>query len=86
VAAWEGIFLQAEGVKEWLNSMDVDHYHVQSASTDLKIHPGQSRRWIGVSGHNIPSFELFMSPDHRLTEGVYHADQPPTAAATWSAA
>ena len=76
VAAWEGIFQQAEGVKEWLNGMDVDHYHVQSASTDVRIHPGQSRRWIGVSGHNIPSFELFMSPDHRLTEGTYHADQP----------
>ena len=76
VAAWEGIFQQAEGVKEWLNGMDVDHYHVQSASTDVRIYPGQSRRWIGVSGHNIPSFELFMSPDHRLTEGTYHADQP----------
>lgn len=76
VAAWERVFLQAQGVKNWLNAMDVDHYHVQSASTDLQIHPGQHRRWIGVSGHNIPSFELFLSPDHRLTEGVYHADQP----------
>ena len=76
VAAWEGIFRQAEGVKAWLNAMDVDHYRVRSASTDLKVFPGRDRRWIGVSGHNIPSFELFMSPDHRLTEGVYHADQP----------
>jgi aminopeptidase len=76
VAAWEAIFSQAEGVKAWLNAMDVEFYHVQSASTDLKVFPGKSRRWIGVSGHNIPSFELFLSPDHRLTEGVYHADQP----------
>jgi aminopeptidase len=76
VAAWEEIFRQAEGVKAWLNSMDVEFYRVQSASTDLKVFPGESRRWIGVSGHNIPSFELFLSPDHRLTEGVYHADQP----------
>ena len=76
VAAWERIFRQAEGTKAWLNAMDVEYYHVESASTDLKVFPGQSRRWIGVSGHNIPSFELFMSPDHRLTEGVYHADQP----------
>lgn len=76
VATWEGIFRQAQGVKEWLNSMDVDYYHVQSASTDLKIHPGQSRCWIGISGHNIPSFELFISPDYRLTEGTFHADQP----------
>lgn len=76
VATWEEIFRQAHGVKEWLNAMDVEYYHVQSASTDLKIYPGASRCWIGISGHNIPSFELFISPDHRLTEGVYHADQP----------
>ncbi len=75
-ATWERIFREAEGVKTWLNSMDVDHYHVRSAGTDLRVYPGQSRRWIGVSGHNIPSFELFLSPDFRLTEGVYHADQP----------
>ena len=76
VATWEEIFRQARGVKEWLNAMDVECYHVQSASTDLKVYPGSSRCWIGISGHNIPSFELFISPDHRLTEGVYHADQP----------
>jgi aminopeptidase len=76
VAAWEAIFAQAEGVKGWLNAMDVEYYHVQSPSTDLRVFPGEKRRWIGVSGHNIPSFELFMSPDHRLTEGTYHADQP----------
>lgn len=76
VATWEEIFRQARGVKEWLNAMDVECYHVQSASTDLKVYPGPSRCWIGISGHNIPSFELFISPDHRLTEGVYHADQP----------
>lgn len=76
VATWEEIFREAHGVKEWLNGMDVEYYHVQSAFTDLKVHPGQSRCWIGISGHNIPSFELFISPDYRLTEGTYHADQP----------
>lgn len=76
VATWEGIYHQAEGVKAWLNAMDVNHYRVRSAGTDLKVFPGRRRRWIGVSGHNIPSFELFMSPDHRLTEGIFHADQP----------
>lgn len=76
VAAWENVFLQAEHIKSRLNSMDVDFYHVRSASTDLKVYPGESRRWIGISGHNIPSFELFLSPDYRKTEGVFHADQP----------
>ena len=43
---------------------------------DLKIVPGNKRRWIGLSGHNIPGFELFTSPDWRGTEGTYYADQP----------
>ncbi|MDY0274540.1 MAG: aminopeptidase [Desulfomicrobium sp.] len=76
VTTWEEIFRRAEEVKSWLNALDVEYYHVQSASTDLKVYPGQSRRWIGISGHNIPSFELFLSPDYRLTSGIYHADQP----------
>ena len=31
---------------------------------------------MGISGHNIPSFELFISPDWRGTEGVYFVNQP----------
>ena len=42
---------------------------------DLKIYPGEDRQWIGISGHNIPSFELFLSPDYRLTTGRYYANQ-----------
>ena len=34
------------------------------------------KQWIGISGHNIPSFELFVSPDWRGTSGVFYADQP----------
>ena len=48
----------------------------QLAKTDLLITPGAHRQWVGLSGHNIPSFELFTSPDWRGTQGVYHANQP----------
>jgi aminopeptidase len=34
------------------------------------------RKWAGVSGHNVPSFEVFVSPDWRGTEGVYFANLP----------
>ncbi len=43
---------------------------------DLKITPGDQRKWAGVSGHNVPSFEVFISPDWRGTEGVYFANLP----------
>ncbi len=76
VAEWKRVFKDAIAIKEWMNSMDVSYYHVESEGTDLRIKPGEKRRWIGVSGHNIPSFELFISPDWRGTEGAYFADQP----------
>jgi len=56
--------------------MSVSYYHIQSDNVDLRIKPGKRRQWIGVSGHNIPSFELFLSPDWRGTEGYYFANQP----------
>lgn len=76
VKEWEDIFKRAVLIKKWLNRMDVKYYHIVSDSIDLIITPGQKRRWIGISGHNMPSFELFVSPDWRGTEGVYYADQP----------
>ena len=76
VEQWKAVFKNAAGIKRWLNSMAVKYYHVESARVDLKITPGEKRQWIGISGHNIPSFELFVSPDWRGTSGLYYADQP----------
>ncbi|MBI9075014.1 MAG: aminopeptidase [Desulfatibacillum sp.] len=75
-AQWKKLFDRAIALKAWLNNMDVGYYHVESANMDLRVAPGEKRRWIGISGHNIPSFELFLSPDWRGTEGVYYANQP----------
>ena len=78
VAKWNSLFREAKTVKRWLNKTidDVKFYWVESANMDVHITPGEKRQWIGVSGHNIPSFELFISPDWRGTEGTYYANQP----------
>jgi aminopeptidase len=76
VQQWKSVFKNATAIKQWINSMAVKYYHIESAEVDLKITPGEQRQWIGISGHNIPSFELFVSPDWRGTNGVYYADQP----------
>jgi len=76
VSEWKTIFSNAISIKKWINSMDVRHFIVESSNTDLMITPGKKRKWIGISGHNIPSFELFTSPDWRGTTGFYFADQP----------
>lgn len=76
VKEWKQVHQKAVALKKWLNRLDMTHCHVESEHTDLMIKIGDQRRWLGVSGHNIPSFELFLSPDWRGTKGVYYADQP----------
>jgi aminopeptidase len=76
VSEWERIWVETGRIKERLNRLDIRSFRVRSESMDLRITPGESRRWLGISGHNIPSFELFTSPDWRGTEGVFTADQP----------
>ncbi|WP_018123805.1 aminopeptidase [Desulfovibrio oxyclinae] len=75
-AEWNVIFEQTLKVKQWLNELPIRRIRVKSESTDLVVTPGEKRRWLGVSGHNLPSFEIFTSPDWHGTEGVYYADQP----------
>lgn len=76
VRQWKSIHQKVGVIKQWLNSMPVKAFRIESAHMDLRITPGEHRRWLGISGHNIPSFEIFLSPDWRGTEGVYYADQP----------
>jgi len=76
VRKWESIFRNAVAIKKWLTAMRIKALHVESANVDLLVKPGERRRWVGMTGHNIPSFEIFISPDWRGTEGVYCADQP----------
>jgi aminopeptidase len=76
VAAWQHIYKKITDIKKWLNSMKISRIHIESDNIDLVIIPGEKRKWIGLSGHNIPSFETFLSPDWRGTSGVYYADQP----------
>ncbi|OPL12424.1 MAG: peptidase M29 [delta proteobacterium MLS_D] len=75
-ARWNEVYREAMAVKRRLNRLDITSLNIESAGTDLVVTPGRQRKWIGVSGHNIPSFEIFLSPDWRGTRGVYFADQP----------
>lgn len=76
VSEWRRIHRQAGEIKQWLNGLPAVRFRIESAATDLTITLGARRRWAGVSGRNIPSFEIFVSPDWRGTQGVFYSDQP----------
>ena len=76
VLSWQEVFVAVGGIKRWLNGLNPKTLRVESEGMDLEVSVGERRKWVGLSGHNIPSFEIFLSPDWRGVRGVYHADQP----------
>jgi len=76
VRKWKEIYKNSMEIKKWINSLNIDTFRIESASMDLEIKLGDKRRFLGVSGHNIPSFEIFTSPDYRYTKGIYFSNLP----------
>ncbi len=69
VKTWQGIQETTENLLKKLNSLPITSLHLVSKDTDLTIGIDKNRRWLGGSGCNIPSFEVFISPDWRRTNG-----------------
>jgi len=76
IARWRRVFREITGIVGALNRLPIRTLHIRAPRTDLRISLGEKRRWLGGSGRNIPSFEIFTSPDWRGAEGVIHFDLP----------
>lgn len=76
IKKWQGVFTQIQNYIDKLNKLDVDKYHIKGPQVDLWIKLGEKRQWLGGRGANIPSFEIFTSPDWRGTNGWIKFDQP----------
>ncbi len=76
IAKWQEVFKKVEQTMAKLNALPIDKLHVVANKTDLWISMGEKRKFIGGSGRNIPSFEIFTSPDWRGTNGHVYFDFP----------
>jgi aminopeptidase len=76
LARWREVGCRIDETREWLDALDIERLHVEGQDVDLRIALGESRRWLGGRGRNIPSFEIFTSPDWRGTEGWIYCNQP----------
>jgi aminopeptidase len=76
IARWREIGRTIERTREALDALDIARLHVEGEDADLWVSVGEQRRWLGGRGRNIPSFELFTSPDWRGTEGWIRFNQP----------
>lgn len=76
IAEWKKVYKKLETTRVKLNKLQIDKVHIQGTDADLWIKIGEKRLWQGGSGRNIPSFELFTSPDWRGTQGWIKFNQP----------
>jgi len=59
-----------------LTAMNIEWVHVVGEDVDLRVKIGEKRKWLAGSGRNIPSFEVFTSPDWRWTNGWIRYNMP----------
>lgn len=76
IAEWKKISVLQRKILTKLNALNIQSVRINGRDTDLIIQIGSSRQWVGGSGRNIPSFEIFTSPDWRGTNGWIKFNQP----------
>ncbi|MFP4415963.1 MAG: aminopeptidase [Chitinispirillaceae bacterium] len=76
IAKWRNVVGHMSSILDTLNDMTIDKVHVEAKDTDLWVGIGEKRRWLGGRGRNIPSFEIFTSPDWRQVDGKVFFDLP----------
>jgi len=76
IARWKAVSQQISDYVGRLDALDIDRVHIEGKDVDLRISLGERRCWIGGTGRNIPSFEIFTSPDWRGTNGWIRFNQP----------
>jgi aminopeptidase len=76
IGRWKAVSAQITDYVGRLDALEIDRVHVEGEDVDLEISLGEQRCWIGGSGRNIPSFEIFTSPDWRGTNGWIRFNQP----------
>jgi len=76
IERWREVGESLSRTRERLDALDIARVHVEGEDADLWVSLGEGRRWLGGRGRNIPSFELFTSPEWRGTEGWIRFNQP----------
>ncbi|MFZ2911685.1 MAG: aminopeptidase, partial [Candidatus Absconditicoccaceae bacterium] len=76
IKKWKDIFYQIQIIKDKLDKMKIERVNVKGKDVDLNIKIGKNRQRLGGGGRNIPSFEIFTSPDWRGTQGWINLNQP----------
>ncbi len=78
IAKWKAVYRDIEKYRSRLNKLspEIERLHAVGPDMDMWYTLGRKRAWHSGSGRNIPSFEIFTSPDWRGTNGWIRINQP----------
>lgn len=76
IAEWKKTEKNIAIIKNKLNALPIERVHIEGEDVDLKIKIWTNRQRLGWSWRNIPSFEIFTSPDRRGTNWRIRFNQP----------
>lgn len=76
VKKWQEVNDMIHKKRDILNDMKIQYVHVVWPDEDLKVRIWSDRAWAAGSGCNIPSFEIFTSPDCRDINWWVRFNQP----------
>lgn len=76
VKKWRQVQQEIEEIKDKLDALQIETLHIKGDDADLHVKIGENRKWLSGGGKNIPSFEIFTSPDWRGTNGSIQFNQP----------
>lgn len=76
IGKWKEVFSEMEEIRQKLNNLKIEKVKVTWEDVSLEVLIWEKRQWLGWSWRNIPSFELFTSPDWRGTNGWIRFNQP----------
>jgi len=90
IKRWGQTMDELHRVRDKLDSLKIQQLHIKAPGTDLIVGLGKDRQWMAAKGRNIPTYELFISPDCRKTEGhitfnqsLYHYGSLITGVQLW---
>ena len=75
-ARWQETFRFIDEYKKKLTELKIESVHVTAKDIELTVKIGSNRQWLGGSGRNIPSYEIYVTPDWRGTNGHIAFNQP----------
>ena len=76
IRRWREVFREIARIKRRLDRLEIEQLHVEGDGVDVRFAIGGDRCWLGGTGRNIPSFEVFTTPDARKTEGTVTFTEP----------